>query len=363
MPGSVALLSLGTTPGLRAADAQLAGLIEEAGVVCRVVAVPIGAIGRLRRHPAATDLIEALAARRAAGAAAVGEAGAVIISTTTAGYFPRPAAPYAIRFDSPAQVNRPGASGAWQRRVERRSLATAPLLLPYGAAGAQAAAEIAPATKSIVVPFAVDVSAPPVPASARAGGSLTVAYAGYPEKRGLDLLCTAWPQVRPPAGQLVVAGVSRERALSFLRRRRVVEPEGVEWAGMLPRERWLELLGRAAVMVNASRREDYGQAPLEALAAGVPLVTLPAAGAYEALGLARELAPGLVGASVDAESLAAAWRAGLALDIPARLRYAAAAAELLAPYRRAAVEAVVADEVLPALLGRAAGRAHAIARS
>ena len=69
------------------------------------------------------------------------------------------------------------------------------------------------------------------------------------------------------------------------------------------------------------------------------------------LGLARELSPALVAGSVDAQSLTVAWRAGLALDLQGRSRYAAAAADLLAPYRRAAVAGVVADEVLPALLG------------
>ncbi|MCX6385666.1 MAG: glycosyltransferase [Solirubrobacterales bacterium] len=354
----VALLSLGTTPGLRVADAQLAQLIEAAGVSCRVVSVPIGAVGRLRRHPAATDLIEALAARRAASSRAVRDADAIIFSATTAGYFARPSVPYAIRFDSPAALNRPGPAGAWQRIAERRSLSSASLLLPWGAAGERAVTPIAAGVSCIVVPFAVEpLARSPLGASTESPEeSLSVAYAGYPDKRGLDLLCTAWARVRRPGAKLVVAGISRERALEFLASRQIAEPEGVQWVGMLAREQWLELLGRATLMVNASRREDYGLAPLEALAAGAALVTLPAVAAYEALGIARELAPALVGASIDSESLTTAWRAGLGLDASARLRYAKDAAKLLAPYARAAVAAVVAEEVLPALLNQGGAR-------
>ena len=66
------------------------------------------------------------------------------------------------------------------------------------------------------------------------------------------------------------------------------------------------------------------------------------AGPYEALPLARELAPELV-----SDDLAAALRAGL--DLPDREGYAARARELLAPFRPGAVQRVVAAEVLPAL--------------
>jgi glycosyltransferase involved in cell wall biosynthesis len=99
--------------------------------------------------------------------------------------------------------------------------------------------------------------------------------------------------------------------------------------------------------VNASRREDYGQSQLEALAAGTPLVTVPSPGAYEALPIARRLAPELVAADVTPSALAAALRAGLALED--REGYARRAAEEMAPYRREAVLAVVRDELAPAL--------------
>jgi hypothetical protein len=102
------------------------------------------------------------------------------------------------------------------------------------------------------------------------------------------------------------------------------------------------LLRRTRVFVAAPRREDFGIAPLEALADGAMLVTTPAAGPYPALGLARMLDPRLV-----SEDLAGALRA--ALDDPSP-EYAQRAAALVAPYSRAAVDLTVSERVLPRLL-------------
>jgi hypothetical protein len=98
--------------------------------------------------------------------------------------------------------------------------------------------------------------------------------------------------------------------------------------------------------VNASRREDHGLAQLEALSAGCKLVTVPSPGPYEALPLARQLAPELVASDVSAAALERALRAGLDLDAPS---YAARARNCLQPFRPEAVERVVAERVLPAL--------------
>ena len=322
----IALVSLGTTPGLRRADEALAGQIRAVGARCEVVQVPIGrAAGAMRRNAAVTDLVEALAARRAAYGV---DARALIFSSVTSALLQRtPAVPWAVRFDSTAAMNRPGASGAWQRARERRVLERATLLLPWGGQ----------AGPGVVVRVPVEE----IPAGAERDID-AIAYAGYPRKRALDLLCVAWGQVAQPGERLVVGGVERERALRWLERCGVPEPPGVEWPGLLPREEWLALVARARVFVNASRREDHGLAQLEALAAGCALVTVPSPGPYEALPLARELAPELV-----SENLTAALRAGL--DLPDREAYAARARELLAPFRQDAVQEVVANQVLPAL--------------
>jgi glycosyltransferase involved in cell wall biosynthesis len=324
----IGLVSLGTTPGLRRADAALADQVRAAGASCRVVQVRIGAAGALRRNAAVTDLVEGLAARRAARGL---DARAVIFSTVTASLLQRtPAVPWAVRFDSTAALNRPGASGAWQRAREREVLSRAPLLLPWGD-------EIAHATGGIVVRVPVDEVAPAAHRDIDA-----IAYAGYPHKRGLDVLCEAWGRAARPGERLVIGGIERERGMEWLSRQGLEEPAGVEWRGLVAREEWLTLVARSRVFVNASRREDHGLAQLEALAAGCALVTVPSAGPYEALPLARALAPELV-----SQGLAPALRAGLDLAEPEA--YAAHARELLGPFRAGAVERVVAGSVLPAL--------------
>jgi glycosyltransferase involved in cell wall biosynthesis len=331
----VALLSLGTTMGLRNADAALAGLLTDAGLTCRVVRVRFGATARLRRQITVIDLVEGLAARRAARATR--DARALIVSSaTTALLIERPRVPWAVRFDSPTALNRPGLTGLWQRTRERRVFAAADVLLPYG----RAAAEAAPPTRGEVIPLPVPIetreTVPPAPASDE-----VVAYAGWLWKRGIDVLCAAWNQAAPPGLRLVIGGASREAGLSWLARCGVPEPRDVEWAGDVPHDRWLERVARARAFVNASRREDYGQSQLEALAAGTPLVTVPSPGAYEALPIARRLAPELV-----THDLVSALRALPHID---RDEYARRAAAEMAPYRRQAVLAVVRDELAPAL--------------
>jgi glycosyltransferase involved in cell wall biosynthesis len=325
----IGLVSLGTTPGLRRADAALADQVRAAGATCELVQVRIGRwAGALRRNAAVTDPVEALAARRAAAGI---DARALIFSSVTSALLQRtPEVPWAVRFDSTAALNRPGLSGAWQRARESAVLGRATLLLPWGEEAARTAPGVVVRVPVEAIP---QVGARDIDA---------IAYAGYPRKRGLDLVCVAWARVARPGEQLVVGGVERERALRWLERCGVPEPAGVEWPGLLGREEWLRLVARARVFVNASRREDHGLAQLEALAAGCALVTVPSPGPYEALPLARRLAPELV-----SEDLASALRAGL--DLSDLHGYAERAHEMLAPFRPDAVQQVVANEVLPAL--------------
>ena len=340
----VALLSLGTTLGLRHADDALAGLLADAGLSCRVVRVRFGATARLRRQITAIDLVEGVAARRAARATR--DARAVIVSgATTALLLERPRVPWAVRFDSPTVLNREGWSGAWQRARERRVFRAADVLLPWGEAAARAAAPLVEGAPARMIPLPVPVEGPL--RGEPAGDSAEVlAYAGWLWKRGVDVLCAAWADAAPADARLVIGGAGRAAGLAWLDRCGVPEPPGVEWAGAVPHDEWLARVARARLFVNASRREDHGIAQLEALAAGTPLVTVPSPGAYEALPIARRLAPQLVAADVSAPALAAALRAGLA-DRDAT--YAERARAEMAPYRRDAVLAVVRDRLVPAL--------------
>jgi glycosyltransferase involved in cell wall biosynthesis len=322
----VLLVSLGSTPGLRASDDEFAGLLRRAGAS---VAVATARPPRELRTFALTDLAWAWAAREAArGAIADVSPRAVVYSTVTAALlWPRPGA---IRYDAPAAANRPGRHGLWQRPLERRRLAAAPLLVPVDPG--TLAETPRPHAPAIVVPI-------PVEASGRdRGGERDIAvltYAANPHKKGLDRVLAAWAAARREGEELVVAGADVR-----------VDAPGVRVAGRLGPADYRALLRRARVFVAAPRREDYGIAQLEALADGCLLVTTPAPGPYAALALARALDPRLVPA--DDAGLAAALRT--ALDDPVA-GYAGHAAAAIAPFSRSAIDAIVRVELLPRLLG------------
>ena len=103
--------------------------------------------------------------------------------------------------------------------------------------------------------------------------------------------------------------------------------------------------------MGGARWEDFGQAPLEALADGALVATVPSGGPFEALALARELAPQLIAEAVDAAALASALRAAFELPEQSVEAYRERAGTLLARFRPAAIEHTVATEVVPGLLG------------
>jgi glycosyltransferase involved in cell wall biosynthesis len=359
----VLIVSLGSTAGLRAVDAELLASLRRAGARAEIACA-----GRPRqmRTLMLTDLAWALAARRAAREALAREpARAVIYSTTTAALlWPRLGA---IRFDALAAANRPGRHGLWQRPLERWRLREAPLLLPQSEGALTEAPGASPRRVSdegvLVLPV-------PVEASGGAGGAVVrsaadtlsdaadvpvarpelgrdadperdiaaITYAANPAKKGLDILLAAWARVRRPGEELWVAGVAERDVRAWCYE---LPAEGVRVGGVLAPEEYRALLRRARIYVCAARREDYGIAQLEALADGCLLVTIPSPGPYAALPLARELDERLV-----SENIGAAMR--MALDDPSP-GYAERAASALAPFRRETVDRLVADELLPRL--------------
>src|SRR5256714_4532667 len=317
---------LGSTAGLRAADAELVASLRRAGAS---VAVAAARPRRDVRTLALTDLAWALAARAAArDGLRDSRPRAVVYGTVTAALLAP--VPGTIRYDAPAAANRPGRHGVWQRPRERAVVARAPLLIPQDAGGL--AETPAPFPPAIVVPIPVEPSGAPVPA--RDIAALT--YAANPPKKGLDRVLAAWAAARREGEELVVAGTAPGAAAP-----------GVRWAGRLAPDAYRALLRRARVYVTAPRREDYGLAQLAALADGAQLVTTAAPGPYAALPLARALDPRLV-----TEDLARALRT--ALDDPSP-GYAERAGAAIAPFRRAAVDRTVAEELLPRLLSPARG--------
>jgi hypothetical protein len=321
----ILVVSLGTTSGLRAAADELVGAIVRAGA--NVTSVTARPVPRVRTF-ALTDLAEALSARRAAagGISAHQPTAIIYCSITAALLWP---APGAIWLDSTARENRPGRHGAWQRTVERRRLSQSRLVMPMSPG------TLAPlrdrCANPVVVPVPVEPSGPLLSGAERDVAAL--AYAGDPVKRRLDLILAAWAKARRPGETLVVTGIDT-----------VASSDGVEVAGRLAPAEYRALLRRARVFVAAPRREDFGIAALEALVDGCMLVTAPSPGPYAALALARTLDRRLV-----TDDLSGAIRT--ALDDPVA-GYPTRAAELLAPFRRAAVDRTIARDVLPRLMQR-----------
>jgi hypothetical protein len=317
----VLVVSVDSTTGWTAAARELAASLERAGA--RVAIAGTGPPPLVRTF-ALTDLVAARAARRACerGIAEHNPRAMIYCSITASLLWPRPGA---IWLDTLAAENRPGRHGVWQRIVERRRVSQSPLVL--GMSDRALGAVPAPPGGTVVLPVPVDPSGPLD--VARDIDAIT--YAGNPEKKRLDYVLSAWAKARRDGETLLVAGHDR------------LEPgPGVALAGRLAPDEYRALLRRARLFVAAPTREDYGIAPLEALADGCRLVTTPAPGPYPALEIARALDPRL---TVD--DLASAIRVALDDPVP---EYAERAAELLAPFSRRAVDQTVRERVLPRLL-------------
>jgi Glycosyl transferases group 1 len=346
MTPDILLLSLGTTLGWRAADAVFVEQLREAGASVVLSTVRIGASGRLRRAYPVTDLVEAVAARRALRAVLGRQRPrALVISSTTAAMLAGvEGLPYAVRLDAPARINRPGAHNAVLHALERRALARARLVLPWSRAALAALPE--GAGRAVVVPPPIAPSGQPAAERER----LAVAYTPDVKAKGLDVVVGAWARADLVDARLLVFGVDRDRALAHLHRTGTPLPGDVEFRGKTPATDFRDALRRARAYVGGARWEDYGMAPLEALADGALLVTVPSGGPFEALAPARELAPELVAGAVDPEPLALALRAAFDMSGERVARYQARAAELVEPYRPEAVQRTVREQVLPALL-------------
>jgi hypothetical protein len=320
----VLVVTVDSTTGWRSSSEGLTDAIRRAGASAELVRAGPGPEVRTF---ALTDLVQARAARVAtARAMTMHDPRAIVYCSITAALlWPRPGA---VWVDSLAAENRPGRHGIWQRRVERRRLREAPLVLVMSERSLDPVPSAAPA--SLLIRSPVEPSGPLVPDAER--DITAIAYAADPGKRRLDFLLAQWTRARRDGEALIVTGVDRPQRIA-----------GVRWAGTLAPAEYRAMLRRARLFVTAPRHEDYGIGALEALADGCRLVTTPAAGPYPALALARQLDPRLV-----SDDLAGAIRT--ALDVPAP-DYAIRARELVVPFGTAELDRVVREELLSRLLG------------
>ena len=266
MSVDVLVVSLGTTRGLRVADAAFVDQVRRAGATAEAVAVRIGALDRLRRGYPVNDLVEAAAARRALQAALAGEpAGGGLLHhhRRDARAEPRGALRGQARLTGGAEpAGHPQQAAARARTARSRRRAARAALEPRRRGG-----------------VAGDVGAPGGPAAAggavrRSGGDPRAGRGGVragSQGEGALLLCAAWREAAIADARLAVYGIEAERARRHLSRIGPPEPEGVEWHGQAPAGEFRAALRGSTAFVHSALWEDFGQAPLEALADGALL--------------------------------------------------------------------------------------------
>jgi hypothetical protein len=149
----------------------------------------------------------------------------------------------------------------------------------------------------------------------------------------------------------VIFGVERDAALAHLARAGTPAPADADFRGKRPAGEFRAALRNARVYLGGARWEDFGMAPLEALADGALVATVPSGGPFEALAMARELAPELVAETVAPEPLSAALLAAFELPEARVEDYRRRASALIERFRPEAIDRTIAADVLPALLG------------
>jgi starch synthase len=179
--------------------------------------------------------------------------------------------------------------------------------------------------------------------------ALVVAWHGRVDihHKGLDVLLHAWSLLArrtdlPPL-RLLLVGPGPDSP-EVRRRLDAARVEGVTWFDeyVLDKRRLADLLAAGDVYAFPSRREGFPVAPLEAMAAGLPVVAADAPGVAEILP-GGEASGGVVVPREDGPALAEAL-AQLLLDAPRR--------ETMARRARAHVEAVFSLDAVGRALAR-----------
>ena len=214
---------------------------------------------------------------------------------------------------------------AWIALFERRNLAAAAAV---HATSELEATEIQrlqlPFQTMRIIPNGIDYPAaapppPPPPPQGEARLPVILSLGRLNWKKRLDLLIEALPHV--PQARLIIAGNDEERCRARLEQlaQRLGVGHRVEFAGpVYGADKW-RLLARADLFALLSHSENFGNAALEAMAAGVPVVTCSAVGIA---GAVRREGAGVV---VDGDAaMVGAAMASLLADPAERQRMSAA---------------------------------------
>ncbi len=211
---------------------------------------------------------------------------------------------------------------AWIALFERRNVEAATAVHCTSEVESEALRELGLEPRAtIVVPNGVDL--PEAPAAAARGDAIL--YLGRINwGKGLEPLIEALRDL--PRGRLVIAGNDEQQLTPRLRalaQRCGVAPR-VEFAGYVDGAAKHELLTTAGVLALPSVSESFGNAALEAMAHGCPVVVTRGVGLAEAV---RASGAGVV---ADGDALSLARAIASLLDDPARRAAAGAAAQALA---------------------------------
>lgn len=140
-----------------------------------------------------------------------------------------------------------------------------------------------------IVPYCLDLPTQAQPQSVQNRTGLLF-LARIDPKKGLDLLFEALAQlqreqIRP---RLTIAGSGAEDYVAWLKAlaAQLGIAEQIVWAGFADEARKQQLFAEAEVFILPSYSENFGIAPVEALAAGLPVIITEPAAVSEAMGAA-----------------------------------------------------------------------------
>ena len=326
------MIGLGTTGGWRHADLTLAREFARRGIEVEGCWPVVPRLRRLRElaRPLSSEYIEAFAMRRALlRHVSSGHDLLVVSSNTGALLLPRRWSNRTMVWsDTPIRLARSGRGAQFLARAERRAISRVGSIAVQPQHSVALYRELFPEVADRVRFLPVPVSVPAQ--TSRRRERLGVTYAGNPDKKGLDLAVSAWDSSGTDA-RLVVTGIEPAEARRFLAARSVPIPVNVDFAGRIPSARHRRLTQRAAVFVSASRREEYGNAQLEALADGAILVSGPCIGTAEPRAIGERLDGRFV---CDGGARELGQCIALAIDLPdgERRAYQDAARHVLSEY-------------------------------